>query len=306
VCSADVVIAKTMRDSAPVTDNANQRAQERPWLNRVLGAYARLEHGMSRLDWALVNAAEGLLSHSLTSEEKSALTVHLYDVHAQHRVGRSALFGWEMAWFGVQLPAAPAHVLIGGAGDGLEADWLRERGYRVSAFEPASHCLDGLRAAVGPLGTAERGTYQELIDTVLGGSRNRLTELSIQRYDAVVLGWGSLSHVFGSAAQRALLQACAQLSPDGPILASFWLLPPDESVRHSRAAVVGAMLGAQVGRLRGLPQHRGNQRLTMRAGFLHVFSRDEIDRLASAIERNVQLESDWYPHAAFTRVSARR
>src|SRR4029079_4693901 len=53
-------------------------------------------------------------------------------------------------------------------------------------------------------------------------------------FDAVVLGWGSFSHVMPRAARLALLRALRALAPKAPVLLSFALEPGPASKGKGR------------------------------------------------------------------------
>jgi hypothetical protein len=270
-------------------------------LIRSVGVYARLEHRVSRLNNACLHAAEALLSQALSPAEKTELTVHLYEIMGQRQTRRDQLFQWEEAWYRLQLPAAPADVLLGGAGDGREARWLTQQGYRVFAFEPAPHALAKLRASVGARGLAVSGSYTDLCRAALQRDPIRpLSALCARRYDAVILGWGSFSHVFGPAAQLELLRVAATLAPEGPVLASFFLAS-QEALPDGRAARLGKRVGERLGRWRGLQPPHWREFMLTHAGMLHLSTRAELEQLAAALGRGLALETDDYAHATFLR-----
>jgi hypothetical protein len=117
------------------------------------------------------------------------------------------LFPWEVEWFDALLPPPPARILVAGAGAGAEVVALRARGYAVAATEPverlARQCAEVGARPVWPLDHEALGT------------------LAGERFDAVLLGWGSLTHVLTPAGRQRTLEAAAALT-SGPILASFW------------------------------------------------------------------------------------
>lgn len=279
-------------------------SQRTPLLIRGLGALARAENIRERVHGAMFNATEALLSQALTPDEKVALTVHLYDVLPINHTRRNTLFHWELDWYRLQLPAAPATILLGAAGDGREARWLHEHGYRVYALEAAPSCLAQLQTAVGDDGAAVLATYAELCTAVRGGAATpELAALAARQYDAVILGWGSFSHVLGVPTQRELMRAAHALCPEGPILASFFLAPTSEHASRSRAAVSGKRVGAQIARARGIEPPTWTEALLSHVGFVHVSSPEELEQHAAAIGRSLTLDLDWYPHGTFLRAT---
>jgi hypothetical protein len=266
-------------------------------LARGVLSYATATRTLARLIDHSIAGLEGLLSHGLMSEEREALTVAInQQVTNGGGTARRALFEWEMRWFAEALPKAPASVLLGGAGDGAEALPLRAAGYEVHAFEPAASCLAPLKAAVGPCGSASVLSYQDLLAASLGKDAQRI---AVRRYDAVVLGWNSLSHVLDAETRSQLMRVLARLCPQGPILLSFNLISESEPERKSRAFELGARAGATLARVRGLPEpeQAERERFWPHSGFVHLFTRAEIDALAKAAGRLASVREGPFPHA---------
>jgi hypothetical protein len=115
------------------------------------------------------------------------------------------------------------------------------------------------------------------------------------RFDAVLLGWGSLSHVLSPAHRALVLQALDRLCPEGPLLVSF--LP--RSFGEGRAGRLGRRLGSTLfgGGLEAP--------LMMEPwfGFAAPLEWDELDALARALGRCLRVEEDAtsYPHATLYR-----
>jgi hypothetical protein len=266
-----------------------QRRSCLPLLRELVVGYAQALHAAMRAQEAVHALVEGCLTHALDAEEKAAVTVAIYDRRARREPDARTVFAWEESWWAAQLPAAPARVLLGGAGSGREARWLSAAGYSVHAFEPAAYCLPQLRAAVGARGAAHCASFADLV-----GGR---CAWCAPRYDAVLLGWGAISHVLGQAAQLALLRALAARCPDGPILLSFHLHGEREPERQSRAQALGARAGALIARARSLPAPPTRERFFGHAGFSHIFSERELQQLAGELGRQLALNEGPYPHA---------
>jgi SAM-dependent methyltransferase len=262
--------------------------------------YARASTWLRRVATAGEQLAGGLLAQALTSDEKARLTGRLYDVSPLNR--GLGLYPWERAWLQARLPAPPAHLLVGGCGAGREVRALIELGYAVDAFDPAPGLvkLAQRRGCV----RARPCTYEELAATVLDGADGVAAAFAVERYDAVLMGWDSLSHVLLSTAQQRVLRALDRLCPQGPLLASFWLVADDDRPPPSRAAGWGRALGRRVAALRGLPDASSAcESFVIDAGFLHRFSRGEIAVLAAAIDREAVWDesANAYPHVTFCR-----
>jgi hypothetical protein len=114
---------------------------------------------------------------------------------------------------------------VGAAGAGREATALVERGYEVAAFDPCGPFVEAARAA-GPPGrfTMVLAAYADL-EAALSGEGPLAGLCGGAPFDAVVLGWGSLSHVMPAAERLGLLRALRSLAPRAPVLASFALEP---------------------------------------------------------------------------------
>ena len=173
----------------------------------------------------------------------------------------------------------------------------------MHAFEPAAACLPPLRAAVGPVGSASELSYQDLLAPLPPPAASQLLA---REYDAVILGWGSISHVLEARTRTQLVQLCARLCPRGPILLSFAFGSETEAARQSRAFALGARLGARLARLRDLqaPQAAERERFWPHAGFVHLFSAQELQQLAAAAGRRPQLREGPYPHAVLRPAAA--
>jgi hypothetical protein len=251
--------------------------------------------------------ADGLLSEALTSEEKSDLTIHLYGLASQRGPARTELFPWERQWFEDALPAPPARVLLGAAGSGREAAWLVAAGYTVHAFEPVRRFASALRALVEPEGDAAVGSYADLVRAVAGETANPLAAFAVRNYDAVILGWGSLSHVIDKRERLDLMRCCDNLCHHGPVLASFFAISDQFQNRRtqSRAAAAGAHLGMRAAKSRGVAGRReAGDGFLAHAGFGHAFTPAELQSIARSIDRELCLELQEYPHATFARSSS--
>jgi hypothetical protein len=265
----------------------------RPWLR----GYAKADQRVDRVRSALAHFAEGFVLSGLNASEQTDLTVAIYD----QRAGRTeSLFVWEKTWFEAVLPQPPARVLVGGAGRGREVLALRAFGYAVDAFEPTPSSGPQLSAAVGS-GLALTGSHEDLA-RACQGEPSPLAALAAQRYDAVLLGWTSLSHVLDTRERYALFEACQIVCPRGPILGSFFLSYEPAFERISRARAWGTELGAKLARARGFSERApapGFDRFLIHAGITHVFERAELEALGHSIGRTLELEPMPYAHATW-------
>jgi hypothetical protein len=259
-------------------------------------AYARGDQLARRGMEATRRGLGALLAEALTEAELRALSVRLYGALLRPASAHEGLWDWESRWLPVALPPAPARVLVGGAGAGREAAALVARGYQVDALEPAAEVLAPLQAAVGE-GTAVTATYEDLSRAVLDGAGGPAAALVGRHYHAILLGWGSLTHVLAARERERALLACDRLT-DGPILASFWMIDEAaQAAQVARATRLGRTLGKGLARLR----LGGASPLGEPSAFGHAFTRDEVEALAARLGRPLRWDggAGSYPHATF-------
>lgn len=235
----------------------------------------------------------GLLTEALSIEELEELTVRLYDRAAGQYSGQSVQ-DWENAMFDRWLPPAPAHILVTAAGSGREARALIARGHAVDALEPTPG-MAATCAAVPGIGMVVRATHKDLVAAVARGG-GPATPLAERRYDAVLVGWGSFTHVLSREGQVRLLTACDRLAPSGPILLSFFARGRDGR-RRVRAFAAGTRLGRRVGASRGTTSKALEIDLIWHLGFTHACAADEIAELAASMGRVAETTITPYGHA---------
>lgn len=262
--------------------------------------------GAARLDGAAQHGrlagtafVGGLLTAALDPSEMSDLTIALYGLAPSHP-GIGSLRAWELDWYASSLPAAPATVLVTAAGTGREVAGLRRLGYSVDAFEPAAGQAGRIESATGSI--VVPASYDDFVRASLGGESNAATPLASRRYDAVILGWGSFTHVLEPDSQQAVIAACDRLCPEGPLLVSFWAATQES--RRGRAFVAGRRLGECLARLRGTAGPEGDPKQTdalgfaFNVGFTRRFSRADIESLAGGVGRRLtMLALEPYGHA---------
>jgi hypothetical protein len=262
-------------------------------LGPPLRAYAKLDQRIARVLGATSRFIEGFVLTAFDPAELTDLTISIYDQASRRFEG---LFRWEPPWFERALPGSPARVLVAAAGEGREALALRSLGYDVDAFEPGPSLR--LTAAVGA-GLALQGDFADLVRAAHGDG-GPLAAIAERRYDAILLGWSSLSHVPDARQREALFAACHALCPRGPILASFFASMDGQRERKSRARSWGTKLGGVVRTVR-----RGEQRAPnpddafwLHAGVIHLFDREELEALGHSVGRRLDIE--WMPYAHAT------
>jgi SAM-dependent methyltransferase len=178
---------------------------------------------------------------------------------------REYLFPWEEQIVRERFPPAPARILVGGAGGGREALALSQLGYQVVAFDPSETLVSALANRPGV--TAFRGSYERF-----GGMF-----APDESFDAVILGWGSFSHLRSSRDRIETLRAAGRLT-NGPLLVSF--------------LAVRAAPSPAVTRLRRLlPRRRERDpgdAFGLMIGFYHPIDEAEVRALADAAGLEVE------------------
>jgi hypothetical protein len=262
-------------------------------------AFARVDQLVRRGMDAARRGLGAMLVEAMTADELRLLSPHLYGSIMTPASAQQGLWDWEARWFAERLPAPPARIFMGGAGAGRDSLPLLERGYEIDGLEPAESLCATLATVLGPARLAVRASYEELSAAILDGAGGPAAAFVGRRYDAVVLGWGSLTHVLVERERARILAASARLT-DGPILASFWMRDDAaEATSWGRAARMGKALGRGLGRLRLGGQGAPGEE----SAFGHAFSRAELEGLAASIGRDVIWggASGVYPHATLVK-----
>ncbi|MDB4932974.1 MAG: hypothetical protein JWM10_5458 [Myxococcaceae bacterium] len=243
-----------------------------------------------------------LLLAGLSTSEREAVNAAVFSAEDTYAPGGPAfaqgLFAWERETLATAPFPAAGRVLLGGAGGGRELAGLCALGYDVVAFEPAPALSDALAtvAAQHPGARALRGAYADLVLAV-GGGGGPLAALVGERYDGVVLGWASLSHLTDAGERAELFAALRALAPTAPVLLSY-LGPDDDGRANGRVERLRAPLRRGLARvLRSAPAAEGAG-FVPGAGFYQRFTAAEIEALATAAGYDVALhEREPYPHA---------
>ncbi len=201
---------------------------------RLVASSHAIRSALHGIDRGLESWLGVLLRRALSVDEKQALSIALYENSFNPDNDFAGLYAWEEKWFSRRLPKPPSRLLVGAAGCGREAKVLEGRGYSVVALEPSPRAAERCRRTLDRASTVVQGSYQDLIAAAFGRSDSRFALGSNDRFDAVILGWGSLGHVLRAEDRLRLLSACDALCPTGPIL--FSLFQPAESARPERVA----------------------------------------------------------------------
>ncbi len=272
-------------------------------LAAAAAALGRLDRRTTRVLAAARASADGFFGQALSPKERAALGKALYNDSPEFS-DPGKLFDWEARWFEGTLPKPGGRILVGGCGAGRELLALEAMGYRVDGFDPAPRYVQQCQERSLPDALVLVGDYESLTQTVLEDRPvGRLGELCQRRYEAVLLGWGSFTHVLEPNAQLRALQALARLCPDGPLLLSFWGegLQGAPRRRQGRAFGLGQRLGGALGRWRGVTSPASDAETYITTlGFGYTFGAGQLEGLALALGRRLEWTPDpqVYGHAA--------
>lgn len=270
-------------------------------LGHLLEANALLEKQADRTS-AFLSA---LALSGLDARHLSDLTV---DAYSRSRP-RTALFEWEHRWFETELPAPPARLMVGGAGKGLEVEALAARGYRVVAFDPVRAWANTAAKELVPTRCEAflEGCYEDIAHPDGRAERVLAHELRQRSpYDAILLGWGSFTHVVEEIDRVAILKQLLSMCPRGPLLLSFWSRDDTPTMPERRMSRWGRRLGEALSA--GIPRiRRPGDEVWPGCGFGHAFTESEIRNLAQNTGYAVKSIStdragSVYPHATLIPV----
>jgi hypothetical protein len=211
---------------------------------------------------------------------------------------QGGLFDWEIA--AISSPPFPpaGRVLIGGVGGGRELREICKRGYTVTAFEPSPKLAEAAAALASGLPNAAfvRASYRDLVEAARGAPSPLRTALESGQFDAIILGWTSISHLYTLQDRLDLFQALRRIAPQAPVLASFLTTePPVPACRTERLrrAVrrVSRFLGGSGPTAQGMSYLSGGC-------FIYRYCPGEFEKLAAAAGYDVVLVRESpYPHA---------
>jgi hypothetical protein len=182
---------------------------------------------LDRVARVLAIARAELMFRLLDENGWLELSRRLYGRSLKYTLGsvhnESGLFEFEQLAIERYFPAPPASILVGACGGGRELFGLVELGYRIaSAYDPVAPFIEALRRDSRLLDAKDRlyvGTHQAL-DSMGAGSNQHL---GTSRVDAVLVGWGSFTHVLRAERRVAFLRSLRSLCPRGPVLLSFFV-----------------------------------------------------------------------------------
>ena len=257
-------------------------------LTIALRAYRRLTRAIPSLTDPLNRGIGALCTAALGEDEKTELTRFCYQSSYHLLDGETgALFPWEHDWFTAELPPAPASILVPAAGGGREMVALENMGYAVYGFDPAVQDSPNRNGVV-------RGSFRDLL-THRGGHL-QLPGAFEKPVDAIVFGWGSLSHLYTAEARRTVLHAATECCPNGPVLLSYWA--ETDAHRTSRALNAMRTLGQGIARVRGMNTEGALAcDFTPNAGLATHVSSQELMSYAEELSRRIRFGTGAYAHA---------
>lgn len=240
------------------------------------------------------NFLSGLAVGLLDDTALVRLTISSYDRRGTYSAG--PIKDWEVEWFARDLPPPPARILVGAAGSGREVSHLEEQGYQIVAFEPAPRFVANVNQAGQHRQPMLLGSYEDLLDPSSELSRSLLAE---PPFEAILLGWGSITHLPGQARRREVFRRLRTFCPHGPLLASFVLASGNSAPGRSRARTAGHRLATLLG---GRAADSPTDGVSGRHGYAHWFNEGELADLAEGSGyriANLSASAVSYPHATF-------
>lgn len=254
---------------------AMSNPSSRAWIRGFL----RLDAAMQRVFNLHDSLRDEVFLAWVPLDERTAVTTSLYSQEDSYLPGRGhverGFFPAEEYAFRARPIPEGSRVLLGAAGTGRELVTLIERGYDVIAFDPCATFADAARANL-PRATFVDAAYADVLRANEG--RGPLAFLRDGApVDAIMFGWGSLSHVMPHAERVSLFRAFRKLAPKAPIFASFLYLPEVTNFTRGRARKALQRIFSALGAPN--KSERGDH-FSPYIGFFSALGRQEIDKLA--------------------------
>jgi hypothetical protein len=272
-----------------------------------------------RLATRVANVREGLRDELFLAlippSERADLTAALYAEQTTYLPGghrfQTGLFGWEKRVLDSALFPKSGRVLLGASGAGRELTALLDRGFSgIVAFDPCDAFVEAARrvASNSPdrasRATVVRASYADLTRAADAAAGPLAFLLSGPPIDAVILGWGSLSHVLPSSERLALFKALRSIAPRAPVLVSFALQPDSAPLSGSKGRVRDGLRRLFAAAGAPGPSEAGDH-FYPDGGFFSNLGSDEIDRIARFAGYSIGLfEEGPYPHAVLEPVGS--
>jgi hypothetical protein len=224
-----------------------------------------------------------LMLQLVPHEARADFTRRAYGREEGHYQRLDSLFDWEVAAVQRFFPKPPARVLVGGAGAGREMAGLARLGYAVIGLEPVAELARHCRAMVqdGLFLGCVVADYEALVSGV--------PEIAVAApFDAVVLGWTSVSYVCDRGVVARLLPVVRSLAPRAPVLVSW--------IEHGALGLSSLRWRRYLEKITGRVVHP-SERFLAGAGFVCALDHTEIRALAAAAGYRVHLGSFGSSHA---------
>lgn len=249
----------------------------RTWVRAFLWLDAAIQRAVNLQD----SVRDELFLAWVPPDERMTLTTTLYSREDSYMPGRGhverGLFPAEEYALRARPLAPGSRILLGAAGTGRELVTLVERGYEVVAFDPCASFAKAARS-IAPHVRFVDASYGDMVRAVEERSGPLAFLNDEPPIDAILFGWGSLSHVLPHKERVRLLSAMRQIAPQAPIFASFLFRPETTNFTRGRARNalkrVFTALGAPNSSEKG-------DHFSPYIGFFSALGRDEIDQLAA-------------------------
>jgi Uncharacterised nucleotidyltransferase len=296
---------RKMAATAPSGQDAAVSYRVPLWVKALLA----VDRATLRLDSLRDGVRDELLLAWIRHEDRAGLTAAVYAEQGTYLPGghrfQSGLFPWERRAFDLPIFPRSGRVLLGAAGAGRELVALEARGFSVVAFDPCAPFADAARSVADPArSTVVHASYADLVAAAEGRESPLASAITGAPFDAVVLGWGSLSHVLPSSARSDLLRAVHTLAPNAPVLTSF-AIEVDSSAPPESKGRVRDILRRLFSALHAPGVSEAGDHFFLNGGFFAYLGHDEIVRLAWASGYEVaHYEDTSYPHAILVPLRA--
>jgi hypothetical protein len=249
----------------------------RAWVRGFLWLDAAVQRAVNLQD----SVRDELFLAWVPQNERTTLTTRLYSHEASYLPGHGhverGLFPAEEYALRARPLAPGSRILLGAAGTGRELVALVERGYDVVAFDPCASFANAARS-IAPHVKFVDASYADVVHAVSSGTGPLAFLNDGPPIDAVLFGWGSLSHVLPHAERVQLLSALRRLAPRAPIFASFLYRPDTTDFTRGRARNALKRIFTTLGAPN--TSEKGDH-FSPYIGFFSALGREEIDLLAA-------------------------
>ncbi len=218
------------------------------WARTLVAA----ERGVARVARGAAIVRDEILFAWLSPAERDALTVETYRRFASFAADgplfSDALLDWERRL--VESPHFPkgGRVLVGGTGAGREMLALAALGYEVAGFDPSEPLVEKGKAKLHDPSSVVVASYEDVVRAVEHSAGPLASLARAAPFDALIIGFGSLSHVTRAERRIAVLNALRRLAPKAPVILSYYILSASKgqsSERRARLRRLFARIGAR-------------------------------------------------------------